>query len=49
LNNSTQADDWADEFMKVYESGAEIDWGLMVGWFANCIEVAKRIESERHG
>jgi len=28
---------WAQEFMKVRESGTEIDEGLMIGWFANAI------------
>jgi len=38
---------WAEEFMNIYSllqaAGQDIDFGLMVGWFANAIETAKRI------
>ena len=26
---------WTDEFMKVADGGADVDWGLMISWFAN--------------
>lgn len=36
---------WTDEFMSVVENGATVDWGLMVGWFANAIETAKNLHA----
>lgn len=44
---------WAIEWCKVAERLSDegqpiIDEGWMVGWFANAIEVAKRIDRERH-
>jgi hypothetical protein len=35
LYGSRDAAVWADEFAKV---DPDLDWGLMVGWFANAIE-----------
>lgn len=41
LYSTTNAAVWADEFMQVVEGGATVDWGLMVGWFANAFAVAE--------
>jgi len=35
LLKTTDAEVWAEEFIKVKDAGAEIDKVLMVGWFAN--------------
>jgi hypothetical protein len=43
LHTTTDAQVWASEFMKVVEAGATVDEGLMIGWFANAIETAKRL------
>ncbi len=40
LRSTTDAAVWADEFAKVRP---DVDQGLMIGWFANAIEVAKDI------
>jgi hypothetical protein len=39
---STDAKVWAEAFMKVMQSGVQIDEGLMITWFANAIETGKR-------
>lgn len=41
LQNTTDASVWTDEFMRLVEAGMVIDWGTMVGWFANAIEVGR--------
>lgn len=41
LYATTDAAVWAEEFLGVVEAGATVDFGLMVGWFANAIETAK--------
>lgn len=45
LYATTDAAVWTDEFCKLNPG---MDWGTMVGWFANAIETAKSIESEKH-
>lgn len=37
LLSTTDAAMWADGFVKLHGG----DWGLMVGWFANAIEVGR--------
>lgn len=41
LNGETDARIWAQEFMKLADTEAEIDEGLMIGWFANAIEAGR--------
>ena len=42
LLSTTDAQVWAQEFMKVYDDLViVIDEGLMIGWFANAIEVGR--------
>lgn len=43
LYATTDASVWAEEFAKVCP---EVDQGLMIGWFANAIETAKRLHAE---
>lgn len=47
LYSTTDAQVWAEEFMKVVKSGAVVDEGLMIGWFANAIETAKELTHAR--
>lgn len=42
LYSTTDAQVWAQEFMTVVKSGAIIDEGLMIGWFANAMATAER-------
>ncbi len=45
LNRLYSTDDatvWAEEFAKVRP---DVDQGLMVGWFANAIETAKKLNT----
>ena len=46
LLSTTDAAVWAGEFHKLTEAGVSIDEGLMIGWFANAIETARRIERD---
>lgn len=39
LHATTDAAVWTDEFMRLFPHGT--DWGTMVGWFANAIEVGR--------
>jgi len=41
LYATTDAEVWAEEFIGALDSGAVVDFGLMVGWFANAIEVGR--------
>lgn len=49
LHDTTNAAVWAEEFLKVVggaippseDGGAAVDFGLMVGWFANAIETGR--------
>ena len=41
LHNTTDGQIWAQEFMRVVESGVTVDEGLMLGWFANAIETGR--------
>lgn len=43
LYASADAQVWAEEFMKVIDSGVEPDEELMIGWFANAMETAKNL------
>ncbi len=43
LTETTDAAVWAEEFLAVMDAGATVDFGLMVGWFANAIETAKSL------
>lgn len=43
LYSTDNAAVWASEFVALHGG----DEGLMIGWFANAIETAKRIEAER--
>lgn len=45
LLSTDDAQVWAREFVALHGG----DEGLMIGWFANAIETAKRIERERYG
>lgn len=47
LRATTDAQVWATEFLRVVSEGATVDFGLMVGWFANAIESAKATASNR--
>lgn len=39
---TTDASVWTDEFMTEFgDRKDDIDWGLMVGWFANAIETGR--------
>jgi len=41
LRSTTDAAVWASEFMAEFGDRKEdIDWGLMIGWFANAMEAA---------
>lgn len=44
LLSTDDAQVWAREFVALHGG----DEGLMIGWFANAIETAKRIERERY-
>lgn len=46
LRQTTDARVWAQSFM-LLTADAEIDEGLMIGWFANAIEWAKIHEQKR--
>lgn len=52
LFGNTDAKVWADEFFKLFQDkmvGIEpLDWGTMVGWFANAIESGRIAETKRH-
>lgn len=48
LYATTDAMVWAEEFMAVVESGATVDAGLMLGWFANAMATAERKALEDH-
>lgn len=41
LHATTDARDWARHFMQVVQAGATVDESLMIGWFANAIEVGR--------
>lgn len=43
LGLSTDASEWASHFMQVVDDGVEVDEGLMLAWFAHCIETAKML------
>lgn len=47
LYGTTDAYVWATEFLKVFESGVEVDRNFMAAWFANAIETAKMHEFKR--
>lgn len=47
LYNTTNAQIWAEEFMKAVKPGGVITCELMVGWFANAIEVARSVGIEQ--
>ena len=48
LYATTDAAVWAAEFMAEFgDRKDDIDEGLMIGWFANAIETAERINGER--
>ena len=47
LLSTTDAAIWTDQFMAVIDGGATVDWGLMVGWFANAIETGRRVGHEQ--
>ena len=44
LYSTDNAAVWAGEFVALHGG----DEGLMIGWFANAIETAKRIDRDRH-
>lgn len=53
LHETDDAQVWAREWCsiarQIVDSGGQlIDEGWMIGWFANAIEVAKRIDRDRH-
>jgi hypothetical protein len=51
LYATTDASVWAGEFMKIVNAmppGMTVDFGFIVGWFANAIETAKRIAVEQY-
>ncbi len=38
LHQTTDAKAWTDEFMRLNPQGQQsLDWGTMIGWFANAI------------
>lgn len=41
LYATTDVTVWAEEFMKVVESGAKVDKSLMITWFANAMETER--------
>lgn len=41
LHATTDAAVWAEEFPRIYQDGVVLDFGLMIGWFANAIEVGR--------
>jgi hypothetical protein len=42
LHATTDAKVWTDEFFRLHgDRLAEVDWGLMISWFANAIEVGR--------
>lgn len=42
LHSTTDAAIWTDEFFRLHADRLDqIDWGLMVSWFANAIEVGR--------
>lgn len=47
LSREFDCEVWADEFIKVVNNGAEIDKGLMLGWFANAINAGYDVAWDR--
>ena len=43
----TDAQKWAEGFMKVLSWGVEVDEGLMTSWFANAFGAQERVDTER--
>lgn len=41
LNNTTDAKEWATQFLVNWQRGMTIDAGTMIGWFANAIETGR--------
>jgi hypothetical protein len=42
LLSTTDAAVWTDEFFRLHgDRLSDIDWGLMVSWFANAIETGR--------
>ena len=46
LYSTDDAAVWAREFMKSVDSGAFIDEGFMIGWFANAMVTAAKFACE---
>lgn len=51
LHATTDASVWAREFVRIVvetEPGVTVDFGLMVGWFANAIETGRAAGRTEH-
>jgi hypothetical protein len=48
LHATTDASVWTDEFMKLVKTGIDVDWDLMIGWFANAIETGRATGRSEH-
>lgn len=51
LLSTTDARVWAEEFVRLVvetEPGVTVDFGLMVGWFANAIETGRAAGRAEH-
>lgn len=48
LYATTDAAVWAEEFLAVVEGGADVDFGLVVGWFANAMATQERHTLDTH-
>lgn len=43
LYATTDAAVWAEEFLNAVRAGAVVDFGFMIGWFANAMATAEQL------